>query len=52
MESDGPCDSCNQTRLGPSLLAQVSDSELTDEYTNLVFILYNHEYRYISHYGG
>ena len=33
MESDGPCDSCNQTRLWPSLLAQVSDSELTDEYT-------------------
>ena len=32
MDSDGPCDSCNQTRLGPSLLVQVSNSELTDEY--------------------
>ena len=31
MESDGPCDSYNQTRLWPSLLAQVSDSELVDK---------------------
>ena len=30
MDPDGPCDSCNQTRLRPSLLVQVFNSELTD----------------------